>query len=314
MDESTARAGSSIAGAPREAQTGPVTILRPAELTSPFVFASPHSGRIYPSAFVDASPLDALTLRRSEDSFVDELFAAAPGFGAPLVRAEFPRAYVDVNREPYELDPGMFAEPLPAYANTRTTRVSAGLGTIPRIVRDGVEIHAGKISFAEAELRLEACYKPYHAALKTELEQARAAFGCCAVIDCHSMPSIGGPQDQDRGVTRPDIVLGDRFGSAASPELVATAENAFRALGYRVVRNNPYAGGYTTEAYGRPAHGRHALQIEINRALYMDEEKIERGPNFSAIARDVTVVVSRLTALPLAALRSPLGDGRSARS
>ena len=273
----------------------PFEVLEPTPQGAPIVLCSPHSGRAYPQPFVATSQLDPLTLRRSEDAFVDELFLPAAGLGAPLLRAHFPRAYLDANREPYELDPAMFRDALPAYANTRSLRVAGGLGTIARIVSDNNAIYREKLNFAEAKRRIDTLYWPFHSALRGLLERTRAEFGCAILIDCHSMPSIGGPFDEDPGHARAEIVLGDRYGTSCARALTDAAERHLRGLGYQVLRNNPYAGGYNTEHYGMPGRGFHALQIEINRALYMDESRLERGPGLSRVAQDMRSLVSRLS-------------------
>jgi N-formylglutamate amidohydrolase len=280
----------------------PYDVLAPATQTLPLVFASPHSGRHYPPAFVAASKLDRLSLRRSEDGFVDEIFAEAPELGAPLLRANFPRAYVDANREPFELDPRMFVDPLPAYANTRSPRVAAGLGTIARVVANGADIYRDKLSFSEALRRIRTYYWPYHATLRQLLDQTKARFGGAILVDCHSMPSIGGPMDRDAGHRRVDFVLGDCHGTACNAEVTAAVEDALTALGYHVTRNTPYSGGFVTRHYGRPETGVHALQIEVNRALYMDERNVKRGQGLSTLARDVHAVVDALATLDPAKL------------
>lgn len=261
----------------------PVEILRPRRHRSPAVFASPHSGRRYPARFVAESRLDSLTLRASEDAYVDDLMSAAPDLGAPLLAARFPRALLDVNRDPWELDPDMFDGPLPVWAKTRTPRVAAGLGSIPRIVADGAAIYRRRLPVEEARRRIDRLHAPYHAALEGLLSEARAAFGVGILIDCHSMPSVGGPGDRDRGRGRTDIVVGDRFGSACAPELTGAIERRLDALGFRVARNAPYAGGWSTERYGQPDRGLHAVQIEINRGLYLDERRVERSGRFAAV-------------------------------
>lgn len=274
----------------------PIALHEPQSLTQPLVFASPHSGRNYPAAFLAASRLDAVQIRRSEDSFVDEIFETAPQHGAPLLCALFPRAYVDVNREPYELDPAMFADALPSFANTRSFRVAGGLGTIARVVCDGQEIYEGKLTFEEAEARLTRYYRPYHDALQGLLDRARERFGVAILIDCHSMPSVGGPMDEDRGARRTDIVLGDRFGASCAPALTHLVDEVLTGQGYRVRRNAPYAGGFTTERYGKPRKGVHALQIEINRALYMDEAAVARGEGLAKLRRhmdDLAIALSK---------------------
>jgi N-formylglutamate amidohydrolase len=275
------------------------TIAEPSRQTIPVVCSSPHSGRSYPQHFIRRSQLDWQALRRSEDCFVDEIFAAAPNEGAPLLCALFPRVYVDANREPYELDPLMFEDALPAYANTRSPRVAAGLGTIARVVAGGDDIYARKLPVAEALRRIEECYRPYHAALGRLVDATVERFGCSILIDCHSMPSAtgpaaGGPADTDGGRATADFVLGDCFGSACASVVIETAERALKAQGYRVARNAPYAGGFTTRHYGRPQEGLHALQIEINRALYMDERALERTAYLPALAADMGRLVAAL--------------------
>jgi N-formylglutamate amidohydrolase len=262
----------------------------PSARTLPLVFSSPHSGRDYPAEFVAASRLDPLALRRSEDSFVDEIFAAAPALGAPLLAARFPRAYLDVNREPWELDPAMFREALPGFVNAASPRVRMGLGTIARIVASGEEIYAKRLPFAEAARRVEALYHPYHRALARLVEETEAAFGGCLLVDCHSMPSSCG----GRAGSGVDIVLGDCHGAACSREIVERARRFLERRGFAVALNAPYAGGFTTEHYGRPRQGRHALQVEINRALYMDERNYKRQPGFARLAEEMALFVAEL--------------------
>jgi len=275
----------------------PFTVAAPVSLAAPFIFVSPHSGAHYPADFVSSSRLDPMALRGSEDAFVDELFAAAPDYGAPLLAASYPRAYLDVNREPWELDADMYTDEMPDYINSSSFRVAGGLGTVARIVANGAEIYKGKLRFAEAEMRVNSIYVPFHDALKNLINEATRHFDCAVIVDCHSMPSVGGPMDKDTGRRRADIVLGDRFGSSCQNLVIATAETAFRDLGYSVARNAPYAGGFTTRNYGRPAGGVHTLQIEINRGLYMDEKNMSRLPGFSAISDHMTSVISALAAL-----------------
>jgi N-formylglutamate amidohydrolase len=279
-------------------------ILYPAQIRAPVLFNSPHSGRNYPADFLQRSKLDALTLRRSEDAYVDELFGEVVAMGAPLMRAHFPRAYVDLNREPYELDPDMFAEPLPVGANTGSLRVAGGLGTIPRVVAESAEIYAEPLALAEAEARIEHLYKPYHGDLKAALADIRRAFGAALLVDCHSMPSQG----RDRRQIRPDVILGDRFGMACAPEFVETAERTLRGLGLSVVRNRPYAGGFIAQRYGLPTSGVHALQVEVNRALYMNERSLEKTRGFDGLKRHLV----RLAADLMEAANTVLGVGRLA--
>lgn len=282
-----------------DADVPPFDILAPVRQTAPVVFASPHSGDHYPSDLIAASRLSRQMLRKSEDSFVDRLFGAAPGLGAPLLRARWARVYLDVNREPYELDQGMFADPLPPHANTASLRVAGGLGTIAKVVADGAEVYGGKLRFAEAEARVDRVWRPYHTALSELVAQTRRAFGFSILVDCHSMPSVGGPMDRDGGRSRPDVVLGDRFGAACGAALTDFAHQELERMGYVVARNNPYAGGFTTHHYGQPAHGRHALQIEINRALYMDERSIEPLPSFAEHARNFAELAAGFASVDL---------------
>jgi N-formylglutamate amidohydrolase len=287
-----------IPGAAR--QTAPVYVIQaPAEQTVPFVFCSPHSGTEYGEAFRRASRLDYATLRKSEDSHVDVLFGAVSERGAPLLCALFPRAYVDPNREPFELDPAMFEDRLPDYVNTASPRVAAGLGTIAKLVCNGAEIYRKKLRFAEALERIDTYYRPYHAALTQLVEETKRQFGIAVVVDCHSMPSVGGPMDKDPGARRVDFVLGDAYGAACHPSLTLAAEAKLRSFGYAVHRNMPYAGGYTTRHYGNPARSQHALQIEINRALYMDEDSYARRPAFETVKAHLGALVGHLAALDL---------------
>ena len=279
-------------------------IQMPTEQRVPMVFASPHSGNYYPDDFLAQSALDPQTLRRSEDSYIDDLFGAAPSLGAPLLRARFPRAYIDTNREAYELDPSMFEGPLPSFVNTDSPRVCAGLGTIARVVATGAEIYRRKLSFPEIERRIDGIYHPYHAALRRLIEETEKRFGCCLVIDCHSMPSIGGPSDTDAGTSRVDIVLGDFFGASCAPFITDAADKALSALGYRVVRNTPYAGGYTTRHYGAPSKGRHVLQIEVNRRLYMNETTHQKLLGYEQLRQNLTVLITALAGLPTSDLQA----------
>jgi N-formylglutamate deformylase len=275
--------------APAAAQDGPFRLVRPARQRLPFVLASPHSGRDYPEAFLRQTRLDPLARARSEDSFVEEIFADAPALGAPLIAATFPRVFCDVNREPWELDPGMFEEPLPEFVNSRSPRVGAGLGTIARIASGGEPVYRGRLTFADAEGRVRGYWQPYHAALASLIGETRARFGCCLLLDCHSMPSH--PQG---AAAPPDIVLGDAHGSSAEPRLTRAAEQILGELGYRVRRNDPYAGGYVTRHYGRPREGVQALQIELARRLYMDEARVERTAGLAVLRRNMARLVSRL--------------------
>ncbi|MGA0604148.1 N-formylglutamate amidohydrolase [Caulobacter sp. KR2-114] len=266
----------------------------------PLIFASPHSGRIYPPQMTTASRLDAAAIRRSEDAYVDQLIAGAPAHGVTLLRALFARVFFDVNRQPWELDPAMFEDELPAYARARTARVAAGLGAIARIVSEGQEIYDRKLTFAEARERVEAVHQPYHAALASLIAEARAEHGVAVLVDWHSMPAAAA---QQAGLGAGcDMVLGDRFGAACAPALSRQVERELEAMGYRVARNAPYAGGYTTEHYGRPTRRVHALQIEINRALYVDEATLEPTDGFARLQADFDRLAGILAAMEWSAL------------
>src|SRR5581483_11967562 len=273
----------------------PFEILEPAEWRGPVLFNSPHSGSVYPRDFLATTRLDLAALRRSEDSFVDELAMGVVKCGFPLMRAHFPRCFVDVNREPYELDPRMFDGRLPSFANTRSMRVAGGLGTVARVVGDAQEIYHQRIPIDDALRRIEGLYKPYHRALRRLLTRVHRDFGTAVLVDCHSMPSMAGTKD-DR--PRADIVLGDRYGTSCVGIVADVVDETFRALGYAVSRNKPYAGGFITEHYGNPAAGLHSIQIEINRALYMDEKRYERSATFGRLAADIMTLAERLAAIP----------------
>lgn len=267
----------------------PFVLVEPLRRKSPLLLASPHSGRRYPRALLDQATASMQALRRAEDAYVDALFAQAPQAGAPLLCATVARAYVDLNRDPAELDPAMFEGGLaPLPLRTKSPRVQAGLGVIPRLAGDGGEIYAAKLCPSEAGRRLSAVHTPYHAALTGQMEENFALFGCAVLLDCHSMPSCA------RGPFAPDVVLGDRFGAAADPELINRTEQALKRLGYKVARNTPFAGGYGAERYGRPAQGWHALQIELSRSLYLNERTLEPSSDFDQVRRDMHRLVECL--------------------
>lgn len=275
----------------------PFTIVHPQHQSAGFLYNTPHSGTWYPPDLLALSPLPLGALRSSEDSFVDRLFAAAPRLGAPLLAVNVARAYVDTNREPYELDPFMFTGPLPLEANAESERVHAGLGTIPRIVAGNQRIYNRRLPIADALKRIRTIYEPVHRALGGLIEDTRSRFGHAVLIDCHSMPS---GSTFLRLPVRPaaDIILGDRFGTSCTPALIDAADRTLRGLGYRVARNQPYSGGYNTQHYGRPRLGVHALQIELNRALYMDEKRFEPTAGFGPLARDLETLMAHLHQLP----------------
>ncbi|WP_421694203.1 N-formylglutamate amidohydrolase [Aestuariivirga sp.] len=261
----------------------PFEILPPAEWTAPAVFNSPHSGRDFPPDFLRQSRLPMLTLRKSEDCHVDELFLSCVAHGAPMLRARVPRSYIDLNREPYELDPRMFAGELPGYANTVSPRVAGGLGTIPRIVSEGEDIYRGRIDFAEARKRIEQVYIPYHRTLSALTNAVLSKAGEVLLVDCHSMPASATAHVIPAGSGPVDVVLGDRFGASCAEDISSFVEELLRHHGMRVLRNKPYAGGFITQNHGAPHRGQHALQIEINRSLYMNEQTFEKTSGFQAI-------------------------------
>ena len=269
----------------------PFEIRLPAEQSVPFVFNSPHSGRVYPDAFVELSRLDRHSIRRSEDYYVDQLFDAAPQIGAPLLAAHFPRAFIDVNREPYELDPRMFEGRVPSFINANSMRVAGGLGTIPKLVAENMEIYGGRLSMEEGLARIDKLYRPYHDRLRGLLVKTHARFGYAVLVDCHSMPANAQAGSRER----PDFVIGDRYGTSATEELSRLAVDVLQDLGYTVSRNKPYAGGFITEHYGRPARGLHALQIEINRSLYVNEQTFEKTHGFGDLANNLTQFMQLLT-------------------
>jgi len=278
----------------------PFEVLEPAAARGAVAFNSPHSGSVYPRAFLAAARLDLATLRRSEDCFVDELLIGVVGRGYPLMRAHFPRCFVDVNREPYELDPRMFDGRLPSFANTRSMRVAGGLGTVARVVGDAQEIYDQRIQVDDALRRIEGLYKHYHRALRRLVTRIHRDMGTAVLVDCHSMPSSAGPRD-DR--PRADIVIGDRYGTSCVAVVADTIDKVLRERGYSVSRNKPYAGGFITEHYGNPAAGLHSVQLEVNRGLYMDERRFERSRTFATVARDLEMMADRLNDIALNELR-----------
>lgn len=284
----------------------PYRLLSPARRTTSVVFASPHSGRDYPADFIRTAGIDAMALRSSEDAFVDELFASAPACGAPLLAAVAPRAYVDLNRAPDELDPALIEG---ITRSGHNLRVTSGLGVIPRVVAGGRTIRQGKITRTEAESRIAHWWRPYHARLQALLDEAHHDFGEAILIDCHSMPHdviaaglpaiAGGAEGGGliQTMRKPDVVLGDRFGATASPEVVAQITAAFEDAGLVVARNTPFAGAYVARHYGRPSRHQHAVQIEIDRSLYMDERRIERRADFSAFRDLMAGVTAEIAAI-----------------
>lgn len=281
------------ASLPEAEDVTPFRLLAPERPFTPVIFTSAHSGRAYSADLMSGVRLCPLSLRRSEDCFVDELFSAAPAHGAPLLAANFPRAFCDANREAWELDPNMFTDRLPDWVNTTSSRVNAGLGTIAKVVASGESIYAVKLPFAEAERRIFTYWRPFHDALARLIGDIRARFGYCLLIDCHSMPSNS--QGRRAGTRAADFVLGDLHGSACASRVTRSAEALLSGKGYLVRRNDPYAGGFITRHYGRPADDVHVLQIEIARALYMNEARIERLPEFPLVQQQISDLIAALT-------------------
>ncbi|MBH67668.1 MAG: N-formylglutamate amidohydrolase [Rhodospirillaceae bacterium] len=281
-----------------------ISIERPKTQCVPLVISSPHSGRSYPREFVRMSALTSKRLRSSEDSFVNELFQEAKNIGAPLIRALFPRVFVDVNRGPYELDPEMFKTPLPDYVVTKNSRIAAGLGTIAKVVSNGDLVYREKLNFNEATDRINSYYYPYHEALQALIQDTKKKFGFCILLDCHSMPSsVAKPAlCQSHRSRRLDIVLGDCHGTSCDPSIITTAMEQLLKNGFSLRRNNPYAGGFITRNYGKPRENVHSLQIEINRALYMDEKKMKRLESIISLTNNMSDFMLKMAQIPDPAL------------
>lgn len=278
-------------------------LIRPARQETSVIFASPHSGRDYTAAFLAASQLDMAQLRSSEDAYVDRLFARAPLYGAPLLCALAPRAYVDLNRACDELDPAVI-EGLDRAAHN--PRISSGLGVIPRVVASSRAIYRGKITPADAQRRLDQYWHPYHDVLQSLMTSTHDMFGEAILVDCHSMPHEAIETHARPNQPKPDVVLGDRFGAAASREVVDQIEAIFVAEGFRVARNAPFAGAYIAQHYGRPLTRRHVIQVEIDRSLYLDEARVEPSSKFAAMSVRLNRVVAQIAqigrrAMPMAA-------------
>lgn len=279
----------------------PVQSSMPKNWRIPFVYSSPHSGNKYPAEFLDKARPSIEALIQSEDSFVDQLFSTCPASGAPLLAALFPRIFCDPNRQAYELDPQMYSDSLPSYVLTRSLRLSNGLGTIARYTADGQPIYKKKLTFEEAKQRIHDFYLPFHQQLQQLLAEGLKKFGFVVLVDCHSMPSRSRKAGKLQKIDRPDFILGDRFGLSCHGDIMELASSILQDLGYEVVRNIPYAGGYITEHYGQPAQNIHSLQIEINRALYMDEDSRSLKPGYTKLVDDLGVFVKALGQISLPA-------------
>ena len=260
--------------------------------TTSVVFASPHSGRDYPWSFIRKSVLDELAIRSSEDAFMDMLVSAAPQYGAPLLCARMPRAFLDLNRSADELDPAVIDGVRQVSHNPR---IASGLGVIPRVVSNGRSIYRGKLSMTEAQGRIADYWRPYHDKLAQLMGDTRRDFGEAILIDCHSMPHEAVDAVSQSGLPRPEVVLGDRFGASASNDVVDRVETIFLEAGLRVSRNAPFAGAYTTQNYGRPSRKHHAIQVEIDRSLYMNELRVRPNGNFDNFKALMTRVISEIT-------------------
>ncbi len=291
-------------GAPERASLA-FSIEEPVAVVSPVVFASPHSGRLYPKGFLETSRASMLDLRRIEDAYVDRLLADVHESGAPVICGLVARAFVDLNRAESEMDPAMFEDPSPSWFAQRSPRVDAGLGCIPRVAYNGAAIYERRLRREEAELRLDQVYRPYHRALEALLKRAQAMFGQAWLVDCHSMPAENEP-----GGRSPDIVIGDRFGASCAPGLADLVESLFRNRGYTTARNSPYAGGFATLAHGQPGLGRHALQIEVRRKLYLDETTVEPHDGFLTLRHDLGEISKEICAFTRAQIGLEAGAGK----
>lgn len=268
------------------------TLLAPGT-PGPFVFASPHSGDVYPADMGTAPDLDEAGLRSAEDALVDRLIAPGQARGAALLLGRLGRAWVDLNRDPEDLDP-VLIEGLDG--RTASPRAAAGYGVIPRLTGDGRPLYDRRLGADEAASRIALAHAPYHAALERLMQAAHARHGVAILVDWHSMPARA--TQGNGGARGPDVVLGDRHGSSCAADLTRRLRRAFEALGWRVALNQPYSGGWTTQRWGRPADGFHAVQIELNRALYLDEATLEPGVGWSRCAAGVARVIEDLLTDP----------------
>lgn len=279
------------------------TVTLPEVQTSSMVFASPHSGRFYSREFLRRSVLDDVQIRSSEDAFMDQLIAPATQFGVPILTATIPRAYLDLNRACDELDPAVVQG---VRRRGHNPRIASGLGVIPRVVANGRAIYSGKITLEEANTRIDRYWRPYHDRLGDLMAQTKQSFGRAVLVDFHSMPHEAVRAMTHSGLSRPEVVLGDRFGAAAHGDIVERIETIFLEAGLKVSRNTPFAGAYITQAYGHPSRGRHAVQVEIDRGLYMNEQHIRPNGNFDSFSKLMARIVEQIAQigqqkLPLAA-------------
>jgi N-formylglutamate amidohydrolase len=302
-----ARAGRAQTGGGRRlrAKTGLLTLqlqmsdspspfrrLGPEKPSSPVVVSVPHAGRAYSDGLLASARLPRARLESLEDRLVDRLVWRAVEGGAAALIAESPRAEIDLNRDERELDPDMVQPRPAAHSTVESPRTRGGLGLIPARIAGSGAIWRQRIAAAEVARRVELIHRPYHSALEAELQAAKARFGIAILLDCHSMPPRGGESDAP-------VVLGDRHGGSMSEALVAAAERAARAAGFRVARNAPYAGGHITERHGCPARGIHALQLELDRSLYLGPDLRSTGPGFDRVARLIAAIAGALAAAAL---------------
>lgn len=274
------------------AEVRPPRLIRPTIRPVPILVTSPHSGTDYTPALLAQTRLPLDRLRASEDSLVDQLVTGLAQLGATVLCANVPRVFCDLNRGPWELDPAMFVETLPAYCDTTSPRIAQGYGTVARFATVGDPVYAHRLPFAEAQHRVAAYWQPFHTVLRSTLDDLHARFGTCLLLDCHSMPRVQ--------IDDPDVVFGDAYGTSASPHLLHAAESVAAEAGLNARRNRPYAGGYITRHYGRPPAGIHAIQIEIARPLYLRRGTFEPGRGFPRMRSFIEALTERLIATILA--------------
>ena len=269
------------------------TIVEPSTLTSGVVFALPHSGRDYGVSFLNQSILDKISIRSSEDAFLDQLIDGIEKYGAPKIIANAPRAFIDLNRSTDELDPALISG---IKNNIRSPRISSGLGVIPRVVSHGKEIYRGKLSLEQAQSRIEYYWKPYHKDLSNLLKRAQSIYGQSLLIDMHSMPHEA-VSTQSSFIKAPEIVVGDRFGMSSDPEFTNLIVSILKQHGFRVAKNTPFAGAFITKHHGKIKERTHAIQLEIDRSLYMDEERISPNSGFEKLKSQLFPALIQISSL-----------------
>ena len=269
------------------------TIVEPVSLTSGVVFALPHSGRDYGVSFLNQSILDKISIRSSEDAFLDQLIDGIEKYGAPKIVANAPRAFIDLNRSTDELDPALISG---IKNNIRNPRISSGLGVIPRVVSHGREIYRGKLSLEQAQSRIEYYWKPYHKDLANLLKRAQSIYGQSLLIDMHSMPHEA-VSTQSSFIRAPEIIVGDRFGMSSDPEFTNLIVSILKQHGFRVAKNTPFAGAFITKHHGKIKERTHAIQLEIDRSLYMDEERISPNSGFKKLKSKLFPALIQISSL-----------------